>query len=204
MTEQKWLLKGVFYECCRTNGHCPLWFGRDLVDGPCVNLATHEVTEGQIQGVDMKGVIFTYHGDGIGPRYSDLAPGTKRTKINEGALYIADNVTKEQKEILELFLTNHLTSTRWQKSLGVKFVKIEIKEENGIYHITNPYCEQHMALTVGGDQITPIRMENSRNTALSNVKFCTTQLWRYKDYGKNIEFRQTSGAIADFIYSGTD
>ena len=204
MTEQKWLLKGVFYECCRANGYCPIWFGRDLVDGPCVNLATHEVTEGQIKGVDMKGVIFIYHGDGIGPRSSDLAPGTNRAKIDEGALYIADSVTAEQKEILEHFLTTHLTSRRWQKSLGVKFVKIEITEENGVYHIISPYCEQHMALTVGGDGGAPIMMENPRNTALSNVKFCNTQLWNYKDYGKNIEFRQTSGAIADFLYSGTD
>ena len=200
MTEQKWILKGVFYECCRTNGHCPIWLGRDL-HIPCVNLGTFEVTEGQIQGVDMKGIIFTLHCDGIGPKVADWAPG--RPGAKEMAVYVSDIATEEQKKILEPFLTTHLWADRSQKCLGVKFVKIEIKEENGTYHITNPYCEQHMALTVGGDKQTPIRMENPRNPALSNVKFCNTQGWRYRDFGKNLEFHQTSGAIADFELSGT-
>jgi len=57
MASQKtWALKGVFYECCRKEGHCPLWFGRDLWEEPCVNLATYEIREGQIDGIDMKGI----------------------------------------------------------------------------------------------------------------------------------------------------
>ena len=201
MTDQSWMLKGIFYECCRTNGHCPLWFGRDLTDDTCVNLATYEVTEGQIQGVDMKGVIFTYHGDGIGPKAADLAPGKKG--IAECAVYISDNTSDEQKKILEPFLSTQLTVSRSRKFLGAKFVTIELTEENGVYHIVNPYCEQHMALTLGMDQKTPIQLENPRNPALSNVKICNTQNWKYTDYGKNIEYHMTSGAIADFKFAGT-
>ena len=77
MTDQKWVLKGMYYECCRANGNCPLTFGRDMVDGPCANLAVYQVTEGQVQGVDMNGVVFLIHGDGIGPKFTDMFPGQK-------------------------------------------------------------------------------------------------------------------------------
>ena len=197
MTDQKWALKGIYFECCRANGQCPLTFGRDKVDGPCTNLATYKVTEGQIQGVDMKGVIYTTHADGIGPKITDFAPGKKG--IAEIAIYIDDNATSEQKKILEVFLSTHLSAARSQKILGVKFVKIEIKEENGKYSIANPYCEQNLTLTVGGDQKTPVILENPRNPRHRNVKVCNSQ-WSYTDYGKKLEFYQASGQIADFFY----
>lgn len=201
MTDQKWTLKGKYFECCRSNGQCPLTFGRDLVDGPCTNLATYKVTEGQIQGVDMKGVIYTSHADGIGPKIADLTP--KNKGIAEIAIYIGENASSEQKKILEPFLSTHLSALLSRKILGIKFVKIEIKEENGKYSIANTYCMQNMTMSVGGDRKTPIIIENSRNPFTSNVKVCTSQ-WSYTDYGKKLEFHQTSGQIADFTFSGTN
>ena len=67
MNEKKnWELKGVFYECCRVDdGHCALWFGRDLPRA-CANMATYQITEGHIQNVDMKGVVVIQHQTGIG------------------------------------------------------------------------------------------------------------------------------------------
>ena len=68
--QQEWLLKGTFFECCRVlDGHCALWFGRDLPK-PCANLMTYQIKEGHIQGVDMKGIIILCHMDGIGPKAS--------------------------------------------------------------------------------------------------------------------------------------
>ena len=96
-----------------------------------------------------------------------------------------------------------MSAARSRKILGVKFAKIEIKEENGTYHITSPYGEQHLKLTVGQDQKTPMRLENQRNPALSNAKVCNGH-WKYTDYGKKLEYFQTSGVIADFAFSGTD
>ena len=46
MTARKdWTLKGTFYECCRVlDGHCALWFGRDLPEA-CANLLTYQIKE---------------------------------------------------------------------------------------------------------------------------------------------------------------
>ena len=88
------------------------------------------------------------------------------------------------------------------KCLGTKFVRIDISEENGTYHITMPFGEQKMSLTVGKDGKSPIRIENPRQPFLSNVKLCNTQFWEYHDYGKSLEYQNTSGQIADFTLQG--
>jgi hypothetical protein len=195
--QKGWRLKGTFYECCRIeDGHCGLWFGRDLPK-PCTNLATYQIKEGKIRGVDMSGITVILHKDGIGPKFSDLAKGVK-----EGAGYISDNATDEQREILEPFVTEDLSIERWRKNLGIKFVKISISEKNGAFHITMPFGEQKMALTVGGDGKNPMRIENFTITSMTNVRFCNTQFWKYHDYGKDLEFHNTSGAVADFDLRG--
>jgi hypothetical protein len=198
-SQQNWALKGVYYECCRIEGHCPLWFGRDLWDEPCKNLATYEIKEGHIGGVDMRGITIMQHADGIGPKAASLAG----KGIREGAAYISDHATAEQRKILEPFVTTHLGAERWVKTLGVKYVKISINHQDRTYRITMPFGEQQFTLTVGGDGKTPIRMENARNKALSDIKFCNTDVWKYRDYGKNLEFHNTSGEIADFNMQGT-
>jgi hypothetical protein len=193
-----WMLKGDFYECCRTEGHCPLWFGRDMWDNkPCVNFATYDIKEGKINGVDMKGITIIHHQDGIGPTFAELMKG-----VREGAAYISDNATDEQKKILEPFVKNHLGAEGWGKCLGVKFVKINISKKGKTYNVVMPFGEQHITLTTGGDGKTPIRMENSWNTAVSNIKFANTDLWKYHDYGKNLEFHNTSGVVANFAVQG--
>lgn len=201
MSDQKWILKGKYFECCRANGNCPLTFGRDMVDGPCANLATYHVTEGQIQGVDMKDIVFTIHADGIGPKFADLFPGKKG--LAEIALYVCDHTTSEQKKILTSFLSTHLSATMARKILGLKFVKIEIKEEPGKYIISNPYCMQDMTMTIGKDGKNPIIIENAITRWTSNVKVYNSH-WTYADYGKKLEFHQTSGQIADFTFTGND
>ena len=198
MTRQRnWALRGIYYECCRSEGQCPLIFRRDLWGGPCTNFATYQVTEGHIQNVDMKGITIIHHQDGLGPKYSETL-----TVIQEGAVYISDDATNEQRKILAPFVIEQLGANRWRKSLGVKFVKIEIGEENGTFHIQMPFGEQKLTLTVGSDGKNPMRMENPKYTFLDNYRFCNTQFWSYHDYGKNLEFHDTSGAIADFTFQG--
>ncbi len=198
MTSQKdWVLKGNIYECCRIeDGQCALWFNRDLPEA-CTNLLTYHIKEGHIQNVDMKGIVIIFHHGGVGPKVADFAEG-----VAEGAAYVSDNATDEQRKVLEPFVTTHLDAKKWRKCLGVKFVKIDIREENGTYHITMPFGEQKMSLAIGGDGKNPIRMENTPVTFLSNVKVCTAQFWKYHDYGKNLEYHNTSGATADFDVQG--
>ena len=196
MNEKKnWVLKGVFYECCRVeDGHCALWFGRDLPRA-CANMATYQITEGHIQNVDMKGVVLIQHQEGIGPKVADMSKGA-----NEGASYISDNVNDDQRSALESFLKTKLGIRPWKKDFGTKFVKIDIQEQNGTYHITMPFGEQKMSLTVGGDNKNPMRLENPGPPTFSNVRFCNTETWKYHDHGKNLEFYKTSGVMADFVF----
>jgi hypothetical protein len=196
-TQKDWALKGVFYECCRREGHCSLWFGRELWEEPCTSFATLQIKEGQIDNIDMSGIIIILHGDGIGPKFADVAKGV------ELAVYISDNATDEQRKVLEPFaMSRFWFLANWREFLGVKFVKINIAEENGTYHITMPYGEVKTSLTVGGDGKNPIRMENPQEKDLTNYRFCNTQFWKYHDYGKNLEFHDTSGVMADYAIQG--
>ena len=193
-TGKNWALKGTFFECCRVlDGHCGLWFGRDLPRA-CANLETFQIKEGQIQNVDVKGIILMFHQDGIGPTTAELRNGPA-----EGAVYISENATDEQRKVLEPFVKGF---KKWGKSLGIKYVPIDLSEENGTYHFTMPFGEVEMSLAIGGDGKNPMRLENAPMPFLSNVKFCNTHFWKYHDYGKNLEYHNTSGATADFTLSG--
>ena len=191
---KKWDLKGKFYETCRAaDGHCALWFGGDMPK-PCATLVTYLIEDGQIENVDMKGIIITIHMDGIGPKHSEIA----LNGVKEGAAYVSENATDEQRELLEPFIMENLDGRMWRKSLGIKFVAIKISEEKGIYNIVMPFGEQKLTLTTGADEKSPIRMENSMLPFLSNIKFCNTDFWKYNDYGKKLEYHKTSGVIANF------
>jgi hypothetical protein len=193
-TGKNWALKGTFFECCRVlDGHCGLWFGRDLPNA-CANLETYEIKEGHIQNIDMKGIILMFHQDGIGPTVAELMKG-----VREGAAYISDNATDEQRKVLESFIKGYIDNKRWQKSLGYKFVKIDLSEEKGTYHITMPFGEVEMSLAIGGDRKNPMSLENPQMPFISNAKFCNTHFWKYHDHGKNLEYHNTSGATADFV-----
>ena len=196
-TRNDWTLKGTFFECCRVlDGHCGLWFGRDLPNA-CANLETYEIKEGQIQNIDMKGIILMFHQDGIGPTVAELMKGA-----SEGAAYISDNATNEQRKVLESFIKGYIDNKKWQKSLGYKFVKIDLSEENGTYHITMPFGEVEMSLAIGGDRKNPMCLENPPMPFISNARFCNTHFWKYHDHGKNLEYHNTSGATADFTLQG--
>lgn len=194
------MLAGEFYECCRTEGHCPLWFGRDMWDGvPCVNIGTYHIKEGQIDGVDVAGVTIMHHRDGIGPTFAELVSGDG---IREGAVYVSDNVTEEQKSVLDPFVRSNLGADSWGKLLGVKFVKIDVSVTDRTYHVVMPFGEQHITLTTGGDGEHAIVMSNPMDSSVTDVKFGNTDLWKYSDYGKDIVMHNTSGAVADFLCRG--
>ena len=193
MENGRWMLEGIFYECCHAReGQCSLQFGREMPH-PCGCLATYQIKTGQIQNVDMTGINILFHMDNIGPKPSDGA--------GEGAIYISDTATEEQRKILEPFVMENMEGRMWRKTLGIKFVRIDISENDDTYSITTPCSEQNLTLTVGGDGKTPIRIENGGLSFLSDVKICTGA-WKYNDYGKNLEFRNTSGQVADFTLRG--
>jgi hypothetical protein len=188
-----WTLKGTFYECCRAlDGQCGLQFDRELPH-TCACLTTYQIKEGKINNLDMKGINIFLHMDEIGPK-----PGS----CQEGAVYFSDNASVQQRNILEPFFMQNMEGRILPKCLGIKYVNIQISEEKGAHHIITPFGEQYLCLTVGGDGKNPIRIENGGLPFLSNVRICNTRFWKYHDYGKNMEYRNTSGQIADFTLQG--
>lgn len=187
-------LKGTFFECCRVeDGHCALWLGGDLPQ-PCTNLQTYHVQDGEIDGVGVSGLWIMLHHNGIGPRHADLAAG-----VSEGAAYIDARANPRQREVLLPFVGTALGIRPWKQDLGVRFVPFEVSADDGMHRICTPYAEQKIALTVGGDRRTPIRLANARSSTLHDVNLGRTERWWYRDYGKDLAFQGTSGAIASFV-----
>jgi hypothetical protein len=202
-TNKSWDLQGVFYECCRMEGQCPYAFGRDTWGDPCTNIGTYEIKKGHIGSVDMKGILMIAHQTAISPRFADLS-WDKKGGIEAGAWYITEKATEEQRKILEPFVIDHFGAQRWKECLGVKFVKINIAEENGTYHITMPYGEQILVPTVGGDGKNPIYLGNPivGKGFFTDTKIYYGKVWRWSDYGRISDHHNTSGVVANFNYKG--
>jgi len=169
-------------------------FGRDREE-PCRQFAVFQIKEGQIDNVDVGGILVITVADLFSAKVADVV-----TKGGEGGIYISETATEEQRKVLEPFFVNNVPGlVLVRKCLGVRFVNITLSQEGNTYHITMPYGELKGSLTVGGDGKNPQRLENSAVSALfSDVKVCNTQFWKYSDFGKNWGFVNRSGQMADF------
>jgi hypothetical protein len=193
-----WNIKGVWYEACASEGHCSMYFGRDL-ESPCKSFQLFQFTDGKIHDVDISGVLVIIVVDLFSPEAADIL-----LKGGEGGIYISSSATEHQMKYLEAFFVNNVPSMILvRKSLGVKYVDINLSQEENTYHITMPYGEMKLSLTLGGDGKNPQHLENSLfNMFISDIKICNTHFWKYNDFGKNWEFVNRSGTIANFDLDG--
>lgn len=193
-----WNMKGVWYEGCAAEGHCSMYFGRDL-EAPCKSFQLFQIKEGKIGDVDLKGVLIINVVDLFSPKFIDLM-----VKGGEGGIYISKTTTDEQRRYLEPFFVNNVPNFLMvKKCLGIKHVDINLNQEGNTYHVSMPHGEMKLSLTLGGDRKNPQRLENSLFSLIfSDIKICNTHFWKYNDFGKNWEFKNRSGAIADFDLQG--
>ncbi|MFC2038146.1 DUF1326 domain-containing protein [Chloroflexota bacterium] len=193
-----WNIKGVWHESCASEGHCSFYFGRDREE-PCKQFVLYQIEEGQIEGVDVGGILVIGIADIYSNKFSELV-----SRGAEGAIYISDNATGGQKKVLESFFVNNVPGISLIRNcLGVKYVKIELSEEGTTRHIKMPYAEWESTLTVGGDGKNPQRLENSVfSRSFPVVNLCNTHYWKYKDFDRNWEFVNRSGARAGFDLKG--
>lgn len=197
ITQKDWRVKGVFYECCAAEGQCPVRFGMDKEE-PCKSFAVLEIKEGQINGVDMKGIVVIYINALLTSKFAEIP-----VKGAEGAVYISDNATKEQRSILEPFVKVNLLGSAFniKKYLAVKFVPINVSKEDNAYHISMPFGEAKLLPTVGRDG-NPIRIENINRPFTSYYQVWNAKYWRYNDLGKDWEYKNRSGVITNFEFRG--
>ena len=192
-----WKMKGVWYEGCAAQGQCAHYFGRDRVE-PCKSFQVFEIKEGYIDNVDIGGLLVVMVVDLFSRKFVDLL-----AKGGEGGIYISDTASEEQKRVLEPFLASNVSGHLVKKCLGVKFVKINLSQEDNTYHITMPYGELKLSLTVGADFENPVRLDNCMFSMLfPDLKICNTHFWKYNDFERDWEFVNRSGVIADFDMQG--
>jgi hypothetical protein len=191
--EPGWQVRGVWYEACASEGHCPLYFGRDM-ENPCRNFAVYDIREGQINGVDMAGIRIIAVADILSTRGAEL--GSSGTAA---AIYVSENATPEQRPILEAFVATSLPLPV-RELRGIKFVPIDISLDGPSYHVTMPFGELKGTLTVGRDGTNPQRIDNAFVPFLRELRIANTEFWRYKDLNRNWEYRNRSGTVGDLAW----
>ena len=193
-----WNIKGVWHESCASEGHCSFYFGRDREE-PCKQFVLFQIEEGQIDGVDVSGILVVTIADLYSNKVADLM-----AKGAEGAIYISDKTTEEQKKVLEPFFVNNVPRIGLIRDcLGVKYVNINFSQEGSICHVTMPQAEWEASLTVGGDGKNPQRIENSVfGRSFPVLYICNTHYWNYHDFGRDWDFKNRSGARAEFDING--
>jgi hypothetical protein len=187
-----WQLKGVYNEACASEGHCPYYFGRDK-EGGCRYFMVFRINEGSANGVNLSGITLVYVGDLPHASFSEVLE-----KGSEGGIYVSDNATPQQREILDILAVSSLGGgSMMQRVLGLKYVKIELDEEDDAVRFSMPYGEMKMHLTRSHDG-NPIRLENQTMPFLSNVRTAHAPFWHWSDYNRHFDYRNRCGTWAEF------
>ena len=120
--------------------------------------------------------------------------------VSRDCSYTAD----EQRKVLEPFFVNNVPGVGLiRKCWGIKYVNIDLSQEGNTCRVSTPYAEWEASLTTGGDGKTPQRIENSVfSRAFPVVNICNTHFWKFNDFGRNWDFKNRSGARADFDMKG--
>ncbi len=187
-----WQVKGIYNEACASEGHCPYYFGRDK-EGGCRYFMTFRIREGKVNDVDLSGITIIYLGDLPHATFAEVLE-----KGSEGAIYISDNATPEQRKVLDVLAVKSIGGgSLMQRVLGVRYVKVKIDEGKDWIHITMPSGQLKMHLTKSHDG-NPVRMENVGLPFLSNVKAAHTPFWQWSDYNRHWDYKNRCGTWAGF------
>ena len=109
--------------------------------------------------------------------------------------------TPEQREVLDLLVTQSIGGVLMKKQFGVKYVDVEVKGTPEEVQVSMPFGKMTQRLTIGLDG-GPVRLKNQTLPFLTNAKACHTSFWNYEDYGRHFEYRDRCGTWADFKMKG--
>ncbi len=193
--QKGWEIKGVYNEACASEGACPYYFGRNK-EGGCRYFMVFRIQEGKVNDIDLSGITVIYCGDIPHPTFQELMEIG-----SEGGIYIGDNTTQEQRDLLDTLVVNSLGGVFMKKVFGIRYAKIGVEENTTSIHIKMPYGEMKQYLTKGLDG-NPVRIENQVLPMLRDVKACHTPFWSFADYGRHFEYRDRCGVWADFVFQG--
>ena len=177
-----WQIKGIYNESCASQGHCPYYFGRPR-DGGCRYFMVFRIEEGSVNNVGLSGITVIYQGDLPHANFQEVLE-----RGSNGGIYISNNATPEQREVLETIAVDNLGGVLMKKNFGIKYVDIDIGE-------------MKQELTRGSDG-TPVRLENQTLPFLANVKAAHTPNWNYDDHNRHFDYKDRCGTWADFSMEG--
>jgi hypothetical protein len=190
--EGNWQVRGTYNEACASEGHCPYYFGRDK-EGGCRYFMVFRITEGSVNGVDLSGITTVYVGDLPHATFAEV-----NEKGSEGAIYITDMATPEQRKVLDVLVVNALGGVLMKKILGTEYVRIDAEDSDNTLHVKMPSGQMKMQLTksINGEAI---RLENITLPFLSNVKAAHTSFWNWSGYNRHYDYKDRCGTWADFV-----
>jgi hypothetical protein len=188
-----WEIKGIYQEACASEGHCPFYFGRNK-EGGCRYFSMYTITEGLANGIDLSGVKAIYIGDLPYATFQEVT-----VKGAKGAIYISDDTSPEQRELLDILSKNVLGGALMKEVLGIQYVKIDVEADDETVHVKIPTGEMKMTLTKNksGDHVG---LTNQTLPFLSNVKAAHTSFWNWSDYDRSYEYKNRCGTWADFMF----
>jgi len=190
-----WQIKGIYNESCASQGHCPYYFGRTR-DGGCRYFMVFRIKEGKVNDVDLSDITVIYQGDLPHANFQEVME-----RGSNGGIYISDNATPEQREVLDTFAINSLGGALMKKNFGIKYVDIDITAKDDTIYFKMPFGEMKQELTHGSDG-TPVRLENLTLPFLTNVKAAHTPYWEYDDHDRHFDYKNRCGTWADFAMEG--
>jgi hypothetical protein len=158
-----WQVKGVYNEACAAEGYCPYYFGRNRADG-CRYFMVFRIQGGRVNDIDLSGITILYMGDIPHPSFKELLEIG-----SEGGIYISDNATPAQREILDVLALKAIGGVLMKKVFGIKYVKVDIQEDGKTAHFKMPFGEMKQALCTGPDG-GPIRLENPKHPDTNGLK----------------------------------
>lgn len=191
-----WHVKGTYNEGCAAEGACPYYFGRG-VDNGCRYFMTFRFQDAEVNGVDLSGITVVYAGD---IRYTSFEDFVKYG--SEGGIYISDNATPEQREILNDLVKENIGGVLMKTIRTVEYVPIDVETDGSTIHIKMPAGELKQTLVIGGDGCSNIFLNNTTLPFLSNVKAAHSHFWRFHDIGRHFFYRDRCGTWADFAFAG--
>lgn len=187
-----WHVEGDYNEACASEGHCPYYFGRDK-EGGCRYFMVFRIKKGTANNIDVSGITVIYVGDLPHSTFAEVLE-----KGSEGGIYVSDNATPPQREVLDILAVRSLGGgSMMQRVLGLRYVKMDVDEEDGTIHFRMPYGEMKMQVTRSHDG-NPVRLENQTMPFLANVRTAHAPFWHWSDYDRHFDYRNRCGTWAKF------
>jgi len=112
------------------------------------------IQEEKVNDIGLSGITVIYCGDIPHPTFQELMEIG-----SEGGIYIDDNTTQEQRDLLDTLPVNSHGGVFMRKVFGIRYAKIGVEDNSTSIHIKMPHGEMKQYLTKGLDG-NPVRIEN--------------------------------------------